>query len=186
MKIHIIGPSGSGKTTLARQLAHHFDYPHIELDSLYWGPNWTRSDDEAFCARTAERLQSPAWVVDGNYSQVRSYIWARADLVLWLDYPMSIVVSRLGWRTLKNVLTQRPLCGTTNRENWGNVLHRDSLLVRTCRTFHSYRQDYATQVTQPPFAHLKFVRLPSPLATEHWLRGFLCGQTFGGALSYAG
>lgn len=184
MKIHIIGPSGAGKTTLARQLAQYLGYHHVELDALYWGPNWTRADDETFCTRTAQRLQGEDWVVDGNYSQVRQFIWARANLIIWLDYPLSIVFSRLSWRTLKNVVTQRKLCGTNNQESWGNILRRDSLLIRTCQTFYTYRQDYATQISQSQLSHLEFVHLPSPLATEHWLRGFCCGQALACALGY--
>ena len=40
MKINVVGTSGSGKSTLARQLAERLDVPYIEMDRLYWRPEW--------------------------------------------------------------------------------------------------------------------------------------------------
>ncbi len=40
MNINVVGTSGSGKSTLARRLAHRLELPWIELDRLYWRPNW--------------------------------------------------------------------------------------------------------------------------------------------------
>ncbi len=38
-RILILGRTGSGKTTLARELAAALGVPHVELDSLYFGPD---------------------------------------------------------------------------------------------------------------------------------------------------
>jgi ATP-dependent protease Clp ATPase subunit len=37
-RILVVGRTGSGKTTLARELAAALHVPHVELDSLYFGP----------------------------------------------------------------------------------------------------------------------------------------------------
>jgi gluconate kinase len=37
--------SGSGKTTFSRQLAAALDAPYIEMDALFWKPEWTESTD---------------------------------------------------------------------------------------------------------------------------------------------
>ena len=39
-------------------------------------------------------------MLDGNYSAVRDLIWQRADAVIWLDLPRSVVMLRLIPRTL--------------------------------------------------------------------------------------
>ncbi|VTM31479.1 DNA topology modulation protein [Klebsiella pneumoniae] len=55
MNINVVGTSGSGKSTLARRLAHRLELPWIELDRLYWRPNWQGAPDEAFFAAIAAR-----------------------------------------------------------------------------------------------------------------------------------
>src|SRR5688572_22676303 len=40
-RILIIGRTGSGKTTLARELAAALEIPHVELDSLYFEPDFS-------------------------------------------------------------------------------------------------------------------------------------------------
>jgi len=39
-RVVVLGCSGSGKSTLAHALAQKLDAPWVQLDALYWGPNW--------------------------------------------------------------------------------------------------------------------------------------------------
>ncbi len=55
MNINVVGTSGSGKSTLARRTAHRLGLPWIELDRLYWRPNWQGTPDEAFFASYCRR-----------------------------------------------------------------------------------------------------------------------------------
>lgn len=77
MNINVVGTSGSGKSTLARRLAHRLGLPWIELDRLYWRPNWQGTPDEAFFAAIVAATASPGWVLDGNYNRSRSVNGAR-------------------------------------------------------------------------------------------------------------
>lgn len=43
----------------------------IELDALFWAPNWTVTPEEVFQARVAEAVTADAWVADGNYRATR-------------------------------------------------------------------------------------------------------------------
>jgi adenylate kinase family enzyme len=44
-RVAVVGVTRSGKTTLAITLSQRLGVPHIELDALYWQPNWTPPAD---------------------------------------------------------------------------------------------------------------------------------------------
>ena len=111
----------------------------------------------------------------GNYSDVRPLVWARADTVVWLDYPLALCFYRLCRRTWARVQTQEELWGG-NRESWRTqLLTRDSLLLYTLRTHRRRRRELAAQLADPAYAHLTLVRLRSPRAAERWLEEFVQG-----------
>jgi adenylate kinase family enzyme len=170
-RIHVIGVSGSGKTTLASRIAHLLDIPHVELDSLHWGPDWTPVPLEVFRVRTAQALSGDRWAVDGNYSKVRDIVWSRADTVVWLDYPLRVIMGRLAWRTLRRVVTREALWGGNRELVWMTLFSRDSILLWALQTYRRRRQEYPALLAQPEHAHLRVVRLRSPQKTESWLVG---------------
>ena len=69
-RINIIGTSGSGKSTISKRLAEILDVPYIELDALFWQPDWPGvSDDELFETLEKRLTETDGWVLDGNYSR---------------------------------------------------------------------------------------------------------------------
>lgn len=40
-RVLVAGTSGAGKTTLAAAIGASLNLPHIEIDGLFHGPNWT-------------------------------------------------------------------------------------------------------------------------------------------------
>src|SRR5438874_9038269 len=100
-RIVVVGPPGSGKTTVAREIALRLRLTHVELDSVWWEPNWTEAGAELFSARAAEIVTNDAWVLDGNYFTVgaRDVIWPRADTIVWLDLARWVTVPRIVKRT---------------------------------------------------------------------------------------
>jgi adenylate kinase family enzyme len=167
-RISVVGTSGAGKTTLARQISQSLAIPHIELDSLHWEPNWTEAPINIFQERVEQSLSMNSWVVDGNYSKIRSLIWSRANTVVWLDYPLPIIMGRLLRRTWRRVVMQEELW-SGNRETWRQTFSRDSILLWALKTYHKNRSKYPILLAQPEYIHLKVVHLRSPKDTGGWL-----------------
>ena len=167
-RISVVGISGSGKTTLARQISQRLAIPHVELDALHWEPNWTEASTDVFRKRVEQSLNSNSWVVDGNYTKVRDIIWSRADTVVWLDYPLPVIMGRLLQRTWRRVVMREELW-SGNRETWRETFSRDSILLWALQTYRKNRTIYSTLFTQAEYAHLKVVHLRSPKDTGAWL-----------------
>lgn len=168
-RIIVIGTTGSGKTTLAAQLAQILGIIHLELDAFYWGPDWAEAPLDVFRASVALALSPRAWVADGNYSKVRDIVWGHADTVVWLDYPLPVVLGRLTKRTLHRVITREELWNG-NRENVRMTLFsRESILLWALKTYRKQRRVYPALLGQPEYSHLAVIRLPSPRATNLWV-----------------
>jgi adenylate kinase family enzyme len=117
----MVGNSGSGKSTLARELAASLGVPHLELDSVFHQPGWEPLPEDEFRRLVTARANEDGWVIDGNYSAVRSIVWARADTVVWLDLPKWTVMRQVAWRTVRRAVTQQELWNG-NREPLSNFL----------------------------------------------------------------
>ncbi len=170
-RIAVVGTSGSGKTTLAHQLAQRLDVPHVELDAIYWGPNWTPLPLEVFRVRVEEALNGDAWAADGNYSKVRDIVWGRADMVVWLDYPLPLVMVRIIKRTFHRSLTHKKLWGGNQERFWEAFFGRDSIVRWALSTYNRRRREYPTLLSRPEYAHLEVIHLQSPRAACRWLDG---------------
>jgi adenylate kinase family enzyme len=161
-RVIVIGTSCSGKTTLARRVAEVIGSPHIELDSIHWGPNWTEAPTDAFRAAVLERVQDRSWVVDGNYSRVQDIVWPRATDAIWLNYPFPVVFGRALRRTLRRVLLREPLFNA-NRESFRSAfLSRESILWWVITTFRRRRRQYRALFADGTFPGLRLTELRRP------------------------
>ncbi len=125
-----------GKTSLSRALGHLTGLPVIELDTIFWLPNWVERDHEEMRAIVLERLRDAedGWILDGNYSRIRPYVLPKADTVIWLNMPASATFMRIVKRTLLNVMRKTQICGE-NYESWHNMIAPDSVVWYNA--FHS-------------------------------------------------
>lgn len=168
-RIVVIGTSGTGKTTLAAQLARRLGYPHTEMDALHWERNWTEAPLERFRERVRQAAAGECWVIDGNYNKVREIAWSAADTVVWLDYPLWLILWRLFWRTIRRTLGGQVLWNG-NRERFAEqFFSRTSLFVWVWQTYGRRKREYPELLRRPEHAHLTVIRLTSPRQTARWL-----------------
>lgn len=178
-RIIIVGTSGSGKTTLAGQLAARLAIPHVELDALHWQPGWAPAERESLRTHVTDAISGDGWVVDGNYSMVRDITWARADTIIWLDFSLSVILWRVTTRTVRRLFSGVELWNG-NRERWGSVFSRDSIILWALTSWGRNRSRYRQMMTHPDadVAHLHIIRLRSPRATHVWLSSLAAARAY--------
>lgn len=170
-RIVIVGRTGSGKTTLARQLAATLGVPHVELDSLYFGPQFSTAPLPLLRERTAAALAGDRWVTDGNKRKVRDLIWPRADTIVWLDYSLGVSLSRLGKRARSRTaqLTAEAMRDGQRARLLPQLLAAARGVLTALRSHAGQRREYTRLFADPANQHLAVVRLGSPRATREWL-----------------
>ena len=172
-RIVIVGCSGSGKSTLARQTAECLKIPRLELDAVYWQPDWQPLPRTEVRDRVRTFVnEHDDWVIDGNYqSCVQDITWERATDVAWLDLPRYKVMVQMVRRSFWRAWTQQELWNG-NRERWSKLLSWDpeKNIIRWSWTRHAaYRLDYATRIGEPRWSHVDFARLRTREAAHKWL-----------------
>jgi adenylate kinase family enzyme len=169
-RVVVLGVTGCGKTTFGQALSGALGVPFVELDALYWQPNWTKPDPDQFRARLSEVLASGNWVADGNYGLARDIVWRAADTAVWLDYELPLIVWRLLRRTLSRTLGKHELWGGINRERFATqFFSRDSLFVWAWHTHPRYRRELPVLFGSPAYAHLQVIRFGAPASAAAWL-----------------
>ena len=169
-RIVVVGTTCSGKTTTAGRLARLRQVPHIELDALMWKPGWVKTETEMFRAKARQALDCPAWVVDGNYSDLRDITWGQATTLVWLDYDLPVILGRLVWRTLRRVITREELWNGNRESISGAFFSKDSLFLFVFPSRKRQRKNYP-RVLREDYPHLQVIHLRSPRETRAWLEG---------------
>jgi adenylate kinase family enzyme len=167
-RIAVKGASGSGKTTFATELARRLDVPHVELDALHHGPNWSEPSAAEFRARVRGVMDAhrQGWVIDGNYERkLDRLVTDAADIVVWLDMPLGLILLRL-WRRTWHRVNNRVELWNGNHESWrGAFWGRESLFAWTIRAHIRHRREYPCRFANHP----GFVRLRTPVVARRWL-----------------
>jgi energy-coupling factor transporter ATP-binding protein EcfA2 len=170
-RILVLGGTGSGKTTLARELAVALNVPHVELDSLYFGPEFSTAPLPLLRERTSAAIAGDHWVTDGNKRAVRDLVWPRADTIIWLDYPLGVRLWRLAKRAYRRTSVLKTQAAETGRKTGlpGQFLAAARGVLTALRSHAGQRREYPRMLAEPANQHLAVVRLRSPQATRQWL-----------------
>lgn len=168
-RISVIGSTGSGKTTAARALAERLGFRHIEMDAVFWKPNWGETPDDEFLPAIDRATRGDRWVMDGNYSRTRPIVWPRLDTIVWLDYRFHVVFLRLLRRTIQRSWSKEELWPGCEERFRKSFLSTDSILVWLFRTFWRRRRNVPNALAQPEHEHIRVYRFRTPRAFRNWL-----------------
>ena len=169
-KVIVIGVTGSGKSTLAKKLAKKLDSPHIHLDKLFWKPNWEGSTDQELFAKIESAIQSPTWVIDGNYARTNHLAWQKADTVVWIDFPLWLTLYQNVSRSLARAWSKVELWENTgNRESFRRMFSKDSIIGWLLKTYSPHKKRNEARMLSPEYSHIKFYRLRSRSEIQSFL-----------------
>ncbi len=173
-RIHVVGPSGSGKSTVGARLAAASGVPHVELDAINWLPGWEERDHDDFCARVAEITATDGWVVSGNYTSrgIQDLLWARAELVVWLDLPLRVTIPCQLARSWRRWRTREQLWGTNIERFWPQLAIWDparSLVGYSIRARSRQRRQFATAMADPDQSPARWIQPTSQAEVDRFL-----------------
>ena len=167
-RILAAGTSGSGKTTLAARIGKQLHVPHVEIDALFHGPDWTARP--TFKADVRRLVAEPAWVTEWQYSQVRAVLAARAELVVWLDLSRARVMQQVVRRTLRLRLRRQTLWNGNIEPPLWTVFTDPEHIVRWAWSTHSKTTE-RVEALREERPDLDVARLASRSDVEHWVSG---------------
>jgi adenylate kinase family enzyme len=174
-RVIVVGSSCAGKSTLGARLAGLLDVPFVELDALYWQPNWTGSEDNEFREKIVTATAGDGWVVAGGYSRhTVPTIWPRADTIIWLDFPLATSTWRIVRRSWRRSRDNELLWGTNYEKFWPQFKLWDteeSLIAFTIRNHRARGRGYTAAMSNPRLAHLTWVQLRNQREVDAWLQG---------------
>ena len=171
-RILVYGVTGSGKSTLAAQVADRLGLPYHAMDELTWEPGWVAVAVGEQRRRVSEVLAGDQWVIDACYGIWSDLVLERVELVVALDLPRALSLSRLLRRTVRHIVRRTPTCNG-NVETWRNAFFdRESILLWHFKSFKAKQVRMRLWHTSP--AYPDTVLLRSPAEVERWLAS-LCG-----------
>lgn len=159
--------TGSGKTTAARAYAKAAGLPFYSSDDdVGWLPGWQLRPVPEQRKIAAAITAGDRWVLDSAYASFRDLALARAEVIVALDYPRWLSLSRLLRRTFRRCITgQRVLNG--NRETFRRALAPDSIIRWHFRSFAEKRRAITEMQADPDLPPVIVFRRPRDL--DSWI-----------------
>lgn len=159
-RILVVGANGSGKTTFAKRLSHKLNITHYELDNIFWKPDWQESENGEFRARVQKVTTGDCWIIDGNYARNQDITLARAETIIWLDYPLYKIIFRVTKRSLIRSFTKEPLWHN-NTESFSKMFSKDSIILFAIQSFPRKAKRYNKLINSKEYVYVNWIRIKS-------------------------
>jgi adenylate kinase family enzyme len=165
-RVLVAGTSGSGKTALAVRIGQLLALPHVEIDALRHGPNWTVR--ESFDVDVDRFSSGARWTTEWQYPSVRAMLAERADLLVWLDLPRRVVMSQVLRRTLRRRLSRQVLWNGNTEPPLYRFFTDGEHIVRWAWSTHAQHGQRIAEVRRR-HPDLTVVQLRSHSDADRWL-----------------
>lgn len=161
-RVIVVGVTGSGKSTFCKKLSKVLGYKYIQLDELFWLPNWEMIPDQQFFEKIEKATSEGTWILDGNYNRTNHIHWPKADTVVWIDFPLWLTFYQNFTRSFKRALFRIEIWeGTGNRESFLRMFSRDSVVRWLFKTYRPHKKRNEERMYSLEYSHIKFYRLKS-------------------------
>ncbi|WP_299192514.1 topology modulation protein [uncultured Erythrobacter sp.] len=160
-RLMVIGPCGAGKSTASHRIHYLLGLPLHHLDKLHWRAGWIEGSKEELHADLAPILASDSWIIDGNYGSTMEPRIARADTIVYLDFPIRLCL----WRAFKRVWQFR---GRSRPDMADGCPERFNLEFFLYIAAWNHRARPRTEKLLSG-SHDKIIRLKNPRELEDWL-----------------
>ncbi len=170
-KINVIGTSGSGKSHFSRLLAEKLGIPYIEMDAVFWLPNWNHLATQDFLNELKPMLEQEAWVLDGNQSKTNHLKWQYVDTIIWLDFTFLLTFKQILLRSFNRAYTKQEIwAGTGNNESFKrNFFSSRSVVLWMLQNYWKTKRKYTKLFASELANHVELVRITSPNQAELFL-----------------
>lgn len=166
-RVLFYGVTGSGKSSAARAYAEASGLPEFSADDdIGWLPGWQQRSVEQQREIAADVAERERWVLDSAYGVWRDIVVPRAELVVALDYPRWLSLSRLVRRSLRRVISRRPVCNG-NVETLARLFASDSIFYWHFNSFARKKRVFREWQSSPDMPPVMAFRRPRDL--DNWL-----------------